>query len=99
MAGRDIDFDRPILLGCGRCDVRWTSMTAAHCPTCHETFVNCRGFDLHREGGRCVPPKDAGLHADGGYWCREAEHAPGRLVTIPRQPARGRRGRSRATPR
>ena len=97
MAGREIDFDRPILLGCGRCDVRWTSLEAAHCPTCHETFVSVRGFDLHRYRGACVPPKEAGLIPDGGYWRREGERAPGRLVTIPRQPTRGRRGRPRTS--
>ncbi|ABW11401.1 hypothetical protein MXD62_12995 [Frankia sp. Mgl5] len=85
MAGRDIDYDRPTLIGCGRCDVRWTALTAAHCPTCHETFVGYAGFDAHRDSGRCLAPGEAGLRSDGGYWRREDERSPGRLVTIPRQ--------------
>lgn len=85
LPGRDIDYDRPTLIGCGRCDVRWTALTAAHCPTCHETFVGCAGFDAHRDSGHCLPPGDAGLCADGGYWRRPDERAPGRLLSIPRQ--------------
>ncbi|WP_255348195.1 MULTISPECIES: hypothetical protein [unclassified Parafrankia] len=32
-----------------------------------------------------MPPVDAGLCADGGYWRRDDERAPGRLLTLPRQ--------------
>ncbi|AEH07973.1 MULTISPECIES: hypothetical protein [Protofrankia] len=84
MAGRDVDYDRPILLGCGRCDVQWTALTAAHCPGCHETFAGVgTGFDAHRVDGRCVPPAQVGLRLDGGYWVAAGERAPGKILRAP----------------
>lgn|GEM_PF-4719814 len=81
MPGRDGDYDRPILISCGRCDARWTALTAAHCPTCHETFAGAEtGFDAHRADGRCVAPAGAGLRPDGGYWLGPGERAPGKII-------------------
>ncbi len=93
MAGRDVDYERPILLGCGRCDARWTAMTAAHCPSCHETFAGAStGFDAHRVGGRCTPPAQAGLRLDGGYWLYGAERSPGKILVVSRRPEMRRAG-------
>ncbi|WP_239310667.1 MULTISPECIES: hypothetical protein [unclassified Frankia] len=83
MAGRDVDYDRPTLLSCGRCGVRWTALSAAHCPSCHETFAGVStGFDTHRVDGRCAPPDQVGLHRDGGYWLTNGERAPGKLLVV-----------------
>jgi hypothetical protein len=81
VAGRDVDYDRPILLACGQCDVRWTALTAAHCPSCHETFAGVStGFDAHRVDGRCTPPAQAGLRLEGGYWLYDGERSPGKIL-------------------
>ncbi|MCK9878200.1 MULTISPECIES: hypothetical protein [Frankia] len=81
MAGRDSEYERPILLACGGCDARWTALTAAHCPTCHTTFASATsGFDAHRVGGTCQPPPQVGLHEDRGYWLLADERAPGRVL-------------------
>ncbi|CAO5185492.1 conserved hypothetical protein [Frankia sp. AiPs1] len=81
MAGRDSEYDRPILLACGGCDARWTALTAAHCPTCHATFAGATtGFDAHRVGGTCQPPPQVGLREDRGYWLFGDERPPGRVL-------------------
>jgi hypothetical protein len=93
VAGREVDYDRPILLGCGRCDARWTALTAAHCPSCHETFAGAStGFDAHRAGGRCTPPAQVGLHLDGGYWLSGGEQAPGKILMVSRRAEMRRAG-------
>ncbi|WP_462188441.1 MULTISPECIES: FDXHR family putative zinc-binding protein [unclassified Frankia] len=81
MAGRDNEYERPILLSCGGCDVRWTALTAAHCPSCHETFAGTTtGFDAHRVKGTCLSPERAGLRRDRGYWLSGDEQPPGRIL-------------------
>lgn len=92
MAGRDVDYDRPMLLGCGRCGARWTSLTAAHCARCHETFADSGGFDAHRVDGRCVPPAQVGLQLDSGYWLRSGERPPGKVLGIHLPPTARRAG-------
>nr|WP_243407568.1 hypothetical protein [Frankia canadensis] len=81
MAGRDIDYERPMLISCGGCDVRWTALTAAHCRACHATFAGTTsGFDAHRVNGRCEPPPRVGLREDRGYWLVDGERPPGRTL-------------------
>ncbi len=93
MAGRDVDYDRPTLLSCGRCDVRWTALTAAHCPNCHETFAGVNtGFDAHRVDSQCVPPDQVGLRLDGGYWIGGGERSPGRILRASTRPGILRQG-------
>jgi hypothetical protein len=46
---------------CGRCPARWSGANTAHCGGCHQTFGGVRAFDLHRRGGVCLEPADAGL--------------------------------------
>ena len=63
--------------------MRWTALTAAHCPSCHETFAGVStGFDAHRVDGRCIPPGQAGLRHDGGYWLHGGEQSPGRILGV-----------------
>ncbi|WP_308203851.1 FDXHR family putative zinc-binding protein, partial [Frankia gtarii] len=91
MAGRDIEYERPILLGCGGCDARWTALTAAHCPGCHATFAGATtGFDAHRVNGVCQPPQQVGLRHDRGYWLVAGEKPPGRVLHRSGEVAGGR---------
>jgi hypothetical protein len=38
---------------CG-CGSRWGGEQVCHCQSCHMTFVNLDGFDVHRREGRCL---------------------------------------------
>lgn len=41
----------------GRCDQRWTGLSAAHCTACHVTFAGVDIFDRHQVIG--PPPRCA----------------------------------------
>ena len=92
MAGGRVNYDRPILLGCGQCDARWTALTAAHCAGCHRTFAALAGFDAHRVDGACVRPETVGLHVEGGYWLESGEKAPGKVMSARDNPWMGQAG-------
>jgi hypothetical protein len=51
-----------------RCGARWTGLSRAHCAGCHRTFSAVTAFDLHRRGGACLDPADAGLVERNGMW-------------------------------
>lgn len=90
MAGGRVNYDRPILLGCGQCDARWTALSAAHCAGCHRTFASVdAGFDTHRVAGRCVAPETVGLRVEGGYWLAPGETAPGKVMSARDNPWMG----------
>src|SRR5262245_43736264 len=46
---------------CNGCRERWTGLGPCHCAACHNTFTSPTGFDMHRRGGQCRYPADAGL--------------------------------------
>lgn len=53
---------------CGHCTNTWTGLRSAHCSKCHHTFSGLRGFDLHRDRGRCFGPAEKGLELVDGLW-------------------------------
>ncbi|MDJ0413823.1 hypothetical protein [Rhodococcus opacus] len=49
---------------CPTCEAVWGGMNTGHCggrDGCHHTFASLSAFDLHRHGGHCRTPQDAGL--------------------------------------
>lgn len=49
--------------GCSGCDRRWTSLTQAHCPVCHQQFAGMAAADRHRNVSKnlCRHPTKVGL--------------------------------------
>lgn len=60
---------------CGGCDSRWGGANTSHCGSCHRSYSSVGTFDLHRKGGTCLLPEEAGLILIGGRpyecWGRE----------------------------
>lgn len=54
-----------------RCGARWSGNITCHAACCHRTFSGVESFDIHRRGGICRHPQDAGLHLIDGraYEC------------------------------
>jgi hypothetical protein len=48
----------PTAIECSGCEHWWTGLAPAHCSACHETFTGVGAFDLHRRGGKCIPPAE-----------------------------------------
>lgn len=63
------------------CGARWGGANTSHCAAkgCHQTFSSVGTFDLHRRGGACLSPQDAGMQLVGGrpYECWGREWKPG----------------------
>jgi hypothetical protein len=45
--------------GCSGCPTRWTSLSEAHCPVCHEHFRTMNAADRHRRNNTCTDPATA----------------------------------------
>jgi hypothetical protein len=64
---------------CPRCTETWSGTTAAHCPTCHQTFsTNGIADRAHKgpynAGPRCVDPASVGLVKNArGYWATPSD--------------------------
>lgn len=69
----------PVLPHSCQCGTRWGGANTSHCGSCHVTFSAVGPFDLHRRGGGCLTPQEAGLQLIGGrpYDCWGREWAPG----------------------
>lgn len=53
------------------CGAWWTGAGRGHCGGCHETFSSQTSFDVHRRGGRCLDPVEAGLVGRPRRWGTE----------------------------
>lgn len=49
---------------CQTCRAEWTSLVAAHCRKCHETFGTTKLFDRHRKNYTCLHPEALDLMLD-----------------------------------
>lgn len=57
-----------------RCGRTWTSLTDAHCGSCHEHFANITGFDAHRLPCGCANPATVDLIKRDGVWATLEGH-------------------------